>query len=93
LGAPVNSSLFAVYPLYTSLLAVLFLSEFLMPSNWVGIFMVFLGGILVEWSSREAGNLTIHSRKDLIYPVFGGLALGAGSILRKSALLQLTLPF
>jgi hypothetical protein len=28
LGAPVNSSLFAVYPLYTSLLAVLFLSEF-----------------------------------------------------------------
>jgi drug/metabolite transporter (DMT)-like permease len=92
LGAAVNSSLFAVYPLYTSLLAVLFLSEFLAPSNWTGILMVFLGGILVEWSSREAGNLNIHSRKDLIYPVLGGLALGAGSILRKSALIQFDAP-
>ena len=92
LGAPVNSSLFAVYPLYTSLLAVLFLSEFLAPSNWAGIFMVFLGGILVEWSSREVGNLNIHSKIDLIYPVLGGLALGAGSILRKSALIQFDAP-
>jgi drug/metabolite transporter (DMT)-like permease len=92
LGAPVNSSLFAVYPLYTSLLAVLFLSEFLAPSNWAGIFMVFLGGILVEWSSREVGNLNLHSRKDLIYPVLGGLALGAGSILRKFALIQFDAP-
>jgi drug/metabolite transporter, DME family len=92
LGAPVNSSLFAVYPLYTSLLAVLFLSEFLAPSNWVGILMVFLGGILVEWSSQKAGNLNIHSRKDLIYPVLGGVALAAGSILRKSALIQFDAP-
>jgi drug/metabolite transporter, DME family len=92
LGASVNSSLFAVYPLYTSLLAVLFLSEFLTPNNWTGILMVFLGGILVEWSSREAGNLNIHSRRDLIYPVLGGAALGAGSILRKSALIQFDAP-
>jgi DME family drug/metabolite transporter len=92
LGASVNSSLFAVYPLYTSLLAVLFLSEFLTPNNWTGILMVFLGGILVEWSSREAGNLNIHSRRDLIYPVLGGAVLGAGSILRKSALIQFDAP-
>ncbi len=92
LGAPVNSSLFAVYPLYTSLLAVLFLSEFLAPSNWAGIFMVFLGGILVEWSSREVGNLNLHSWKDLIFPVLGGLALGAGSIMRKFALIQFDAP-
>ncbi len=92
LGAPVNSSLFAVYPLYTSLLAVLFLSEFLAPSNWAGVFMVFLGGLLVEWSSREAGNLNIHSRRDLIYPVLGGVALGAGSIIRKFALIQFDAP-
>ncbi len=92
LGAPVNSSLFAVYPLYTSLLAVLFLSEFLAPSNWAGVFMVFLGGILVEWSSREAGNLNIHSRRDLIYPILGGVVLGAGSIMRKFALIQFNAP-
>lgn len=91
LGAPVNSSLFSIYPLYTSLLAVLFLSEILAPGNWAGILMVFLGGILVEWSSREAGNLK-HSKKDLIYPVLGGVALGVGSILRKSALILFDAP-
>lgn len=86
LGAPVNSSLFSIYPTYTSLLAVLFLSEILAPGNWAGILMVFFGGILVEWSAKE-GNIGIkYSRKDLIYPLIGGAALGVGSILRKYAL-------
>jgi drug/metabolite transporter (DMT)-like permease len=85
LGASVNSSLFSIYPLYTSLLAFLFLTEILAPGNWAGIFMVFLGGILVEWSSREARSQK-HSKIDLIYPVFGGIALALGSILRKYAL-------
>jgi drug/metabolite transporter (DMT)-like permease len=65
---------------------VLFLSEFLAPGNWAGILMVFLGGILVEWSAREATTGHKYSRKDLIYPVIGGVALGVGSILRKYAL-------
>ena len=92
LGASVNSSLFSIYPLYTSLLALLFLSEILAPSNWAGILMVFLGGILMEWSNREANNQNKHSRKDLIYPVIGGIALGVGSILRKYALNQFDAP-
>ena len=91
LGAPVNSSLFAVYPLYTALLAVLFLAEALAPGNWAGILMVFLGGILVEWSSREAKSQK-HSKKDLIFPVLGGVALGFGSLLRKSALILFDAP-
>jgi drug/metabolite transporter (DMT)-like permease len=86
LGAPVNSSLFSIYPTYTSLLAVLFLSEILAPGNWTGILMVFLGGILVEWSAKEGNNGIKYSRKDLIYPIIGGVALGVGSILRKYAL-------
>jgi drug/metabolite transporter (DMT)-like permease len=85
LGASVNSSFFSGYPLYTSLLAVLFLSEFLAPGNWAGILLVFLGGILVEWSSNGAGRRQ-HSKRDHIYPIIGGLALGFSSILRKFAL-------
>jgi drug/metabolite transporter (DMT)-like permease len=92
LGAPINSSLFAIYPLYTSLLAVLFLSEFLAPGNWAGILMVFFGGFLVEWSSREAKSGHKHSRKEVIYPVMGGIALGVGSIIRKYALIQFDAP-
>jgi drug/metabolite transporter (DMT)-like permease len=86
LGAPINSSLFSVYPVYTSVLAVLFLSEILAPGNWVGILMVFIGGILVEWSARQANNGNNYSGKDLIIPIIGGVTLGVGSILRKYAL-------
>jgi DME family drug/metabolite transporter len=86
LGAPVNSALFSIYPMYTSLLAVLFLSEILAPGNWAGILMVFLGGILVEWSAREANSGIKYSRKDLVYPIIGRVVLGVGSILRKYAL-------
>jgi drug/metabolite transporter (DMT)-like permease len=86
LGAPINSSLFSIYPMYTSFLAVLFLSEILAPGNWVGILMVFLGGILVEWSARQANSGNNYSGKDLIYPIIGGVTLGVGSILRKYAL-------
>jgi DME family drug/metabolite transporter len=85
LGAPINSSLFSIYPTYTALLAVLFLSEILAPGNWAGILMVFFGGILIEWSAKE-GKIGKYSRKDLIYPLIGGVALGIGSILRKYAL-------
>jgi drug/metabolite transporter, DME family len=87
LGAPVNASLFSVYPLYSSLLAVFFLSEILTPGNWIGIILVFLGGIFVEWSSREINIQGTKAKgRFLVYPILGGLALGAGSILRKYAL-------
>ncbi len=86
LGAPVNSSLYATYPLYTALLAHLFLSEILMPGNWIGILLVFLSGILIEWSSREIQVETKHHRWNLLFPLLGGLTLGVGSIMRKFAL-------
>ena len=86
LGAPVNSSLFSTYPLYTVFLAHLFLSEILMPGNWVGIILVFLSGILVERSAREVHIDGKHLGRNLVFPLLGGLALGAGSILRKFAL-------
>lgn len=73
-------------PLYTVLLAHLFLSEILMPGNWVGIILVFLSGILVERSAREVHIDGKHLGRNLVFPLLGGLALGAGSILRKFAL-------
>jgi hypothetical protein len=48
--------------------------------------MIFLGGILVEWSVRKTNSGIKYSRKDLIYPIIGGVTLGVGSILRKYAL-------
>ena len=92
LGAPVNSSLFAIYPLYTSILAVVFLRELLAPSNWLGIVLIFLGAISVELSSREAGVENAHAWHSLLYPILGGVMLGVGSILRKEGLVLFNAP-
>jgi len=86
LGTPVNSSLFSVYPLYTSLLAHLFLLEVFLPINWLGILLIFFAAIAVEWSAREININGTRRNRDLLFPLLGGLALGAGSILRKFGL-------
>jgi drug/metabolite transporter (DMT)-like permease len=86
LGTSVNSSIFSVYPLYTALLAVLFLSEILNLQNWIGVVSIVLGVIFVEFTSREANSGGKSLRKSLIFPVLGGLTLGASAIIRKSAL-------
>jgi drug/metabolite transporter (DMT)-like permease len=86
LGATVNSSVFAVYPLYSSLLAVFFLGEILLAENWLGILLVILGVFFVELSSRKINNRHESSKNDLILPILGGIALGISSITRKFAL-------
>lgn len=86
LGAPVNSSVFAIYPLYSSLLAVLFLGEMLSVENWLGILLVILGGFFVELSSRKINNRHESSKNAVIFPILGGLILGVSSITRKFAL-------
>jgi DME family drug/metabolite transporter len=83
LGASVN---FSIYPLYTAMLSLVFLSEMLAPNNWIGILLVFVGGFLVEWSSRKPKTDTQTFRKSLIYPLLGGVALALGTIMRKYAL-------
>jgi len=86
LGTSVNSSIFSVYPLYTALLAVLFLSEILTPQNWIGVISIAFGVIFVELNSRETNNGKKPVTKNLIFPVLGGLTLGVSAILRKAAL-------
>jgi len=86
LGASVNSSLFATYPLYTALMAHLFLGDVLLAGNWLGILLVFFSGILVESSSRGLNGEGHNKRRSILLPILGGLTLGVGSIMRKFAL-------
>lgn len=86
LGASVNSSVFSIYPLYSSILAVLLLNEILSLGNWTGILCIILGVIFVEISSREINNGDTPARKHLIFPIMGGLTLGVSNIIRKYAL-------
>ncbi len=86
LGTSVNSSVFSIYPLYSSLLAVLFLNEILSLGNLAGILCIVVGVVFVEISSREINNGADASWRHLAFPIAGGLALGASSVLRKYAL-------
>src|SRR4030065_2524512 len=86
LGNSVNSSIFSVYPLYSSLLAVFLLSEILTLQNWIGVLSVVLGVILVEITSRETNGTSKSVIRSMFFPVIGGLTLGVSSIIRKYAL-------
>ncbi|MCW3994848.1 MAG: DMT family transporter [Candidatus Bathyarchaeota archaeon] len=86
LGTPVNSSLYATYPIYTSLLAHVFLMEIFTSVNWLGILLVFFAALSVEWSAREITLDGFRQRRNLLFPIIGGLTLGIGSLLRKFAL-------
>ena len=85
LGAPVNSSVFAIYPLYSSLLGVLFLGETLSLKNWFGILLLILGVFSAEVSSRKINNRHESSKNDVILPLLGGLTLGVSRITRKGS--------
>ena len=86
LGTSVNSAVFAVYPLYSSLLAVLFLSETLTIKNLTGVFSIILGLVFVEIVSSNLNGGNNKSAKNLILPMLGGLVFGASTVIRKEAL-------
>jgi DME family drug/metabolite transporter len=86
LGTSVNSSVFSIYPLYSSILAVLLLNEILSMGNWAGILCIILGVIFVEISSREINKGVASARRNLVFPIIGGLTLGVSNIIRKYAL-------
>ena len=86
LGAAVNSSLFSIYPLYSSLLAVLLLNEILSLENWGGICCIILGGFFVEISSNEINGTRLSARKSLLFPIIGGVTYAVAAIIRKGAL-------
>ena len=53
-GVSINSTIFATYPLYSSILAVLLLNESLALENWIGIICI-MGGIL--FIERGSGRI------------------------------------
>jgi len=86
LGASVNSSIFAVYPLYALLPAVLLLNEVVTLWNSLGIVAIIVGIIFVERSMNLKNKSAHVSWKGFIVPILGGVMLGGATILRKFAL-------
>jgi drug/metabolite transporter, DME family len=86
LGVSVNSSIYAAYPLYSALLAVLFLSEVLSVWNALGILTILAGIVIADWSIDRSNGKGGSGWRSLVFPVIGGVILGISSVIRKFAL-------
>jgi drug/metabolite transporter, DME family len=92
LGPSVNSSVFSVYPIYSALFAVFFLSELLTAANWVGVAAIASGVIFIEMSCRD-NTCADRTLKYWFFPIVGGLTYGVSAIFMKSALNISNAPF
>ena len=86
-GISANASIFATYPLYTTIVAVLLLGETLSVENWIGLACVMTGVIFVGRNINTNNKQKNHtSKKGLIVPILGSLAIACSQIVRKESL-------
>lgn len=86
-GISANATIYATYPLYTSIVAILLLGEALTSENWIGLVCIIVGvisvGRIVNKGETSPKNTT---KKGLIVPMVGSLAFAFSYIVRKEAL-------
>ena len=86
-GISANASIFATYPLYTSITATLLLGETLSAENWIGLACVIAGVIFVGRTVNNGDTKTKNAtRKGLIVPILGSFAIAFSQIVRKEGL-------
>jgi drug/metabolite transporter (DMT)-like permease len=84
-GASVNASIFASYPIFSSLIAVFLLNEELRIGLWIGIVCVVLGAVMVERAMY--GGVGFRGRvRELIYPFLAAILSGFSYVVRKEGL-------
>jgi len=86
-GISANASIFATYPLYTSITAILLLGETLTAENWIGLACIIAGVIFVGRSIKNGdARPKSTTKKGLIVPILGSLAIAFSQIVRKEGL-------
>ena len=87
LGASMNASIFAAYPLFSSLLAVFMLGELPSLGILAGMICIIFGVVLIE---RNLYGTPVKSAKPtrtaLAFPLSAALLLGFGYVLKKMGL-------
>jgi len=86
LGASVTSSIYSIYPLYSTLFAVIWLNEILSVWNILGITCILIGITSMEMNNYRKNGQDKGRWKSIIFPVLGGLTFGVSSVIRKYAL-------
>jgi DME family drug/metabolite transporter len=84
-GISANASIFATYPIYTSIIAILLLGETLTIENWVGLACTIAGVIFVGRTLNNKSH-KMTTKKASVVPIVGSLALAFSQIIRKDGL-------
>jgi len=89
-GVSVNSSIYAIFPIFSTILAVLLLNEVLSLWNWIGIICIFIGVFLIERGLGKTVNVKKRlqgiSKKDLVFPIIAAFTFALSLIIRKHGL-------
>jgi drug/metabolite transporter (DMT)-like permease len=86
-GVSVSASIFATYPMYSSILAILLLGERVIIENFIGIILIIIGVIILERGMRKSKNPSKKNvRKGLIFPLLASLTMAFSFIPRKHGL-------
>ena len=87
-GVSVSASIFATYPMYSSIFAILLLAERVIAENFVGIMCIVFGIWAVERSlvrPKKAASSSL--RRGLIFPLLASLTMAFSFIPRKYGLI------
>jgi len=87
LGASINSSIVAAYPIVSSLIAVFLLDEHPTLVVWIGIFIAISGITMIERSTIHGGDAAKKvTSVSFVYPFANICFVGSGLVVRKMAL-------
>jgi uncharacterized membrane protein len=89
IGVARSTPIINTSPVFSSFFAVMFLDEVWPLKNIVGTGLVILGVIILSSSKPPEGN---WNRKDVLFPIFGAVAFGVSTNLRKIGLTAVQVP-
>jgi drug/metabolite transporter, DME family len=89
IGVARSSPIVNTSPIFSSILAVIFLGEVWVFQNMIGTCLVILGVVILSSGNRAKGD---WQKKDVIYPVLAAMAFGISTTLRKTGLTSVPVP-
>ncbi len=89
IGVARSSPIVNTSPIFSSVLAVIFLGEAWGLQNIVGTCLVILGVVILSSGRLEQGN---WQKKDVLYPILAAMAFGISTTLRKTGLTTVPVP-
>ena len=85
IGASINASIFASYPIFSTLFAAFILNESITFKLFIGVLLVVVGAIVIQASIHNS-RVNLSKRRGLIYPLTNAVLVGLSYVIKKMGL-------